>query len=265
MVNQKMHIEDLPSDIVDNFNKNFKKIKDLTIVSPSKWLAGLARDSLMFRGRRIEVIPNSLETEVFFPCRQAVAREALGLDLKKKIILFGSAAGLKDKRKGFHHLLEILRLIKEESLFDVKKLVLLTFGYVKEEFKDFQIAIQGLGDIKDDRILRLAYSAADVLALPSEEDNLPNILLESMACGTPAVGFNIGGVSDLVLPDQTGYLAEFGNYRQFADGLIKSLTERNKEEWSKQTVSFIENGYTLAHQGKAYSDLFSDILKKSKQ
>ncbi len=245
--------------------KNFKKIKDLTIVSPSKWLAGLARDSLMFRGRRIEVIPNSLETEVFFPCRQAVAREALGLDLKKKIILFGSAAGLKDKRKGFHHLLEILRLIKEESLFDVKKLVLLTFGYVKEEFKDFQIAIQGLGDIKDDRILRLAYSAADVLALPSEEDNLPNILLESMACGTPAVGFNIGGVSDLVLPDQTGYLAEFGNYRQFADGLIKSLTERNKEEWSKQTVSFIENGYTLAHQGKAYSDLFSDILKKSKQ
>jgi glycosyltransferase involved in cell wall biosynthesis len=245
-------------------HKNFKKMKDLTIVSPSKWLADLAQDSLMFKKRRVEVIPNSVDTETFFPCRQAIAREALGLDLKKKIILFGSAAGIKDKRKGFHHLLEVLRLIKEDNLFDVKKLMLLTFGSVKEEFKDFPVLIHGLGDVKDDRILRLAYSASDVLALPSEEDNLPNILLESMACGTPAVGFNIGGVPDIVLPDQTGFLAEFGNYRQFADGLIGSLTKKDKDQWTNQTVKFIENGYTLAHQGKAYYDLFADIVKNKK-
>ena len=188
------------------------------VAAPSKWLAKCASDSVLFGQRKIVNIANPIDLDRFQPLKQKNdARIILGLPQDKKLILFGSYFAKTDSRKGYHHLQEALELLGDA---DSKEYELVVFGTVEEGMQDIHgIRAHMLGTITDERLLIAVYIAADVMVLPTEADNLPNTIQEATACGTPCVGFNIGGMPDMVAHKDTGYLATPFDAAELAEGL----------------------------------------------
>jgi glycosyltransferase involved in cell wall biosynthesis len=233
--------------------KSFGKIDDMTIVAPSRWLADCARKSFLFRDRRIEVIPTGQNVDVFRPIRKEIAREILGLPLTGKYILT-SAMQLNNPIKGFDLLLEALKLMHE------KDYVLLTLGEGVHA-PDVPLPVHVLGRFNDDLSLALVYSAADVFVAASRLDNLPNTVIESLACGTPVVSFDVGGLSDLVRDNHTGYLVKPFDVRSFSESIRKILEDDMvRFRMSVSARRLIVSEYSEEVQCHRYLDLYDDIL-----
>ena len=234
--------------------------KTLTVVTPSLWLAKCAKESAVFKKHRIEVIPNSVETDIFWPSKKSDAKISLGLPADAKVILFG-AQDLKEKRKGMAELVKITKLLWENGnineLVEANKVWALVFGYHSPLLDELGIPYQALGYVNEDQKLSLAYSASDVLALPSLEDNLPNLMLESMACGTPVVAFKTGGMASTIIDGQNGYLVPLKDLKQFTKRIIDVITGTSMEASSR---SFAEQNYRLEIQASKYKDLFHEVI-----
>ncbi|MGC1248707.1 MAG: glycosyltransferase family 4 protein, partial [Spirulinaceae cyanobacterium] len=176
---------------------------NLTIVALTSWLASCAASSSIFKEQRIEIIPNGIDTNIYRPIPRQLAREVLNLPQDKELLLFGSLNATSDKRKGFHLLQAALQDLRKDTL------ELVVFGASEPENPpDLGFKTHYLGTFADDLSLALIYSAADVFVLPSVQDNLPNTIMEAIACGTPCLGFNIGGLPDMIEHHGNGYLAQ---------------------------------------------------------
>lgn len=236
--------------------------KELVVVTPSHWLADCARKSAVFRNHRIEVIPNSLETDVYIPLQKAEAKKRLGIAPNTRVILFG-AQDLKERRKGFEELcqsVKYLQNIKEAApLLEKGELLALTFGYSSPMMDEIGIPYKGLGYVDNDEELAVAYSAADVLALPSLEDNLPNVMLESMACGTPIVAYEAGGIVDAIENGKNGYVVPWRDTLQFAKRIIEVICGNPMSSYCR---SYAIKHYQLEIQAIAYQELFHELIKK---
>lgn len=236
---------------------------DLTVVTPSKWLGEQAKKSELFRDRRIEVIPNSLEIDVYKPIDKALAKKKLGIDPSEFVLLFG-AQSAKEKRKGFDELVAAAaHFDKMRQGLSSKRVRILTFGEAAIDNWDISIPIQSLGTINEDDRLALVYSAADVFVIPSKEDNLPNTILESMACGTPVIGFDIGGIGDLVKNGKTGYLVPIVSSIGLANAMYKALVSPNLSTISTNCIDYIRINLNQSRQEHSYFDLFSNLLSKN--
>jgi glycosyltransferase involved in cell wall biosynthesis len=157
-------------------------------------------------------------------------RKDLGLPTDKKLILFG-AAKISDVRKGFRYLNEALQILKDNFPELSKEIELVVFGKInKKTQKRFAFNTHTLKFISDPRMLVKLYNAADAFILPSLQDNLPNTVVESMCCGTPVVGFRIGGVPEMIEHMKTGYLAEVKNSLSLANGIYNMLLFSNDEQ-----------------------------------
>lgn len=179
---------------------------DITIVAPSKWLAGCVKKSSLFKGRRIEVIHNGLNLNLYKPVDKTTARSIWNLPINTKLILFGTMRATGDHRKGFDLLYEGL---KQSASGWADKAELVVFGADEpEDPYDFGLPAHYLGLLHDDVSLALLYSAVDVMVVPSRQDNLPNTVVESLSCGTPVVAFDIGGMPDMLDHKINGYLAK---------------------------------------------------------
>lgn len=237
--------------------------KNVVIVTPSQWLADCARESTVLKGHRIEVIPNSLDTQSFLAIDKKAAKRFFDIPEKAKVILFG-AVSLKERRKGFSELLTAMESLCEDQqiheLLNDRQIYILLFGESSPLIEKLGVPYRALGYLEDNYALNMAYSAADVLALPSLEDNLPNVMLESMACGTPVVAFSIGGMVDFIHNGENGYLAPVGNSQKFAQRLKEVLLKPSMQGFCRQ---FAEEQFTLDVQAKRYSDLFEDVVKAS--
>ncbi|MDB9303323.1 glycosyltransferase family 4 protein [Nodularia spumigena CS-591/12] len=197
--------------------KAWKNI-NLTIVTPSRWLAECARKSSLFHNSPIEVIPNALDTQIYKPIDKTIARKLLNLPLDKKLLLFGAMNSTSDRRKGFHLLEPALRKLSQDNSQENIELVI--FGASRPlEVPHFGWPTNYLGRLNDDISLSLVYSAADVFLAPSVEDNLPNTVMEALACGTACIAFDIGGMSDMIEHQQNGYLAKPFDIDDFAKGI----------------------------------------------
>ena len=234
---------------------------DLTIVTPSRWLAKCAAESSLFGGLRIEVIANGLNTQKYRPFERELAREIIGLPLDKKIILFGAVSASSNYRKGYHLLLPALQKLKQIA----KQMELVIFGAEKpRDPPDFGIEARYLGKFNDDISIALLYSAVDVFIAPSIQDNLPNTVMEALACGTPCVAFNIGGMPDLIDPQQNGYLATAYEPEDLARGI--SWIIEDPERWQNLSAcarSKVQREFTLEKQAQSYIQLYEDILDRS--
>jgi glycosyltransferase involved in cell wall biosynthesis len=231
---------------------------NLTIVTPSKWLAGQAEKSMLNRFP-IHHIPYGLDTENYQPLNAKQCRLILGIPENKKVLMFG-AESLKDSRKGGDLLLKALQHLPESLKAETILLILGNGGEAIVE--DLGMATLNLGYISSDRLKSIAFSAADLFVFPTRADNLPLVLQESMACGTPMISFNIGGVSDLVRPGVTGYLAKPGDADDFCRGIVELLEDvALRKRMSQNCRAIALKEYPLELQAQRYSKLYSQALQ----
>lgn len=234
----------------------YKNAKNITFVTCSNWLADVARTSSLLKGSRILTIPNPIDTELYAPQNMAEARKKLGIDRSAKVILFG-AANITHTRKGIAYLVEALRLLKTDGA----DLEVVIFGKNKGfDLDTIPFKVHALGIVKDQQQLAQIYNAADVFVLPSLEDNLPNMVMEALSCGTPVVAFNTGGIPDMVVHQQNGYLAEYKSATDMAKGISYVLNSPDADQLSaaarKKVLTDFSN-YTVAQQYKA---LYTSLL-----
>ena len=199
-------------------NREKKKIylkgADLTVISPSKWLAKLAKESEVFKNFEVHHIPNCIDVKIFRPSDKIQTREKLKINFQGKTFILFVAEDPNDKRKGMHILLNALKQLKNKDQF-----CLLIVG--KEmEIADIGIQVIQLGFIRKEADLADCYNAADFFVTPSIEDNLPNTILESLACGIPSLAFNTGGIPDLIEHKQNGYLADQISPEDLVKGIL---------------------------------------------
>ncbi|MFB2936477.1 glycosyltransferase family 4 protein [Aerosakkonemataceae cyanobacterium BLCC-F154] len=232
---------------------------NLTIVTPSKWLTEQAKQS-MLKQFEIHHIPYGIDTEAYQPLDRELCRKLLGIPNNKKVLMFGSVS-VKDPRKGGDLIIQTLQKFPASLKAEI---VLLTIGNDSESIAQ-EIGIESLhlGYVSSDRLKSIAYSAADLFIFPTRADNLPLVLQESMACGTPIVSVKIGGVPDLVRPGITGYLAEVENVQDFGNGIREIMEDRNLREYmSEQCRAIAIQEYSLLIQAQRYIELYNKILQK---
>ncbi|MBC1220339.1 glycosyltransferase family 4 protein [Nostoc sp. UCD121] len=244
--------------------KAWKNI-NLTLVSPSSWLAECARSSSLFQNLRIEVIPHGLDTQKYRPINQHFARETLKLPQDKKLILFGAIEATSDRNKGFHLLQPALQELSQAGWKDSFEVVI--FGASQPENPpDLGFKTSYLGHLYDDLSLATVYSAADVMLVPSLQESFGQTASESLACGTPVVAFNSTGLKDIVDHQQNGYLANPYEVGDFAKGIVWILeNEQRLEKLSFYARKKAEQEFTLELQARRYSALFEEILMIAKK
>ncbi|BCA54125.1 glycosyl transferase family 1 [Nitrospira sp. KM1] len=229
----------------------------ICIVTPSRWLGQVVANSSIFGRFRLEIIPYGINLEDFAPRDCASARDVLGIPQNAKVILF-LAEAVDNRRKGFEFLAKAL-LGCERS---VDRLWLLSVG---NNAPRIEAGVQGshLNYVGNDRFLSLAYSAADVFVIPSLQDNLPNTVLEAMACGVPVIGFDVGGVRDMVRHEKTGLLVKPGDIDGLRAAIVSLLTNgannrsRSMGLYARQIA--LEE-YPLVLQAQRYGDLYKDLV-----
>ncbi len=243
---------------------NLLQDKNITIVSPSKWLATAAKQSMVFKHSPIVTIPNAIETDVFKPQDKGTAKRKLGIPGDQLTLLTG-ASGWMPIRKGFPEFLSAMRYCsknkKFKNLVDTGKLLLLCFGTPASEMKDLKIPYKSFGKVDSDMKLGDIYNAADIFLLPSVEDNLPNTMLEAMACATPVVAFNTGGMPDMINDGVTGRLVPFRDVKKLANALLNLIFHVEiRKQIGKKSRELIEGNYKLEDQAQKYTELFSKLL-----
>ena len=234
--------------------------KEIVVVALSSWMKKCAESSSLFRNIRVELIPNGINTKVFKPVDKRLARKILGLPQDKKIALFGAVKAISDKRKGFHLLQPALKEIYQMGWHE--ELELAIFGASKPENPpDFGFPSHYLGSFGDELSLKIVYSAADVFILPSTQDNLPNTILEALACGIPCVAFKIGGLPDLIDHMSNGYLARFFETNDLAHGIDWLLKDPFRyKTLVEHAFQKVENNFNQEVQAHRYFSLFEDLV-----
>lgn len=233
---------------------------NLTLVTPSSWLAECARQSSLFSSQRIEVIANGLDLGLYQPQPQQIARKTLNLPQDKKLVLFGAVNATQSRRKGFHLLQPALQQLANSTW--QAQIDLVVFGANPSEHQpDLGFKTHYLGKISDEKVLALAYAAADVFVASSLQDNLPNTLVEAIACGTPCVAFSVGGIPDVVEHQQNGYLAHPYQIEDLAQGIAWVLEQPDRhQKLCSRARQKAEQEFSLERQAKRYLTLFDQAV-----
>ena len=224
----------------------------LTLVGPSRWIASQSRRSSLVSRFPVQVIPNGLDTDAFAPRDRGFARQTLGVPADAKVVLFVAEA-TDVRRKGFHLL--------AAALATLTGVFLLSIGEREPKLPDAPTLPRlHLGRVNYDRMLSVAYSAADVFVIPSLQESFGQTVTEAMACGTPVVGFDVGGIPDMVRPGETGELAPAGDAPALAAAIGRVLADpayRDHLGGNGRRVAVAE--YGLARQVGEFRALYESV------
>ncbi|MDP4265886.1 MAG: glycosyltransferase [Bacteroidota bacterium] len=244
-----------------NKKKSLYENKNITFVTCSNWLKETAKRSTLLKDFRIESIPNPIDTDKFSPGVHERLVEKLNLSLCKKYILFG-AANVNDKRKGLNYFIEALNILNNRHPESVYKVELLVFGKsVGDIFNELPYKLNNMGVMKSQKEIAEIYSVSNLFVLPSIEDNLPNTIMESLACGTAVVAFNTGGIPEMIENGVNGYLAEYKSSESLADNIYKVLFESDSELLCRNARDKVMSTYTESNVSNKYLDLYNEIIK----
>ena len=231
---------------------------DMAVVAPSRWIYDLARQSPLLQGKPLHLIRNGVDRVRFPHTPRAEALAALGLPSDTRLILFAAHALDDNPRKGAPLFLDALRRLPPQG-----PPVHVGLAGVGGEKMAAQIAppVHRFGFTHDSRRMALVYSAASVLVAPSVVENLPNTVLEAMACGCPVVACDAGGMADAVRHMQTGYLARPGDAGDIAAG-IKAVTDNAglRRKLSDNAFALIEQEFNADREAQAFVALYRERI-----
>jgi glycosyltransferase involved in cell wall biosynthesis len=235
---------------------------ELTFVAPSRWMKTRIQHSSLFRNKTVEVIPNGIDTNRFRPLDRKMARSCLNFPKKKHLILFGALNATSDRRKGFQYLTPCLQQLSQTKTSSEAELIV--FGASKPTNPpDFGFKTTYMGRLQDEISISMVYAACDVFIAPSLEDNLPNTVMEAMACGTPCVAFNIGGIPEMVDHLKNGYLAAPRDPDDLARGISWVLEDKNRRiSLGKEAREKVEKEYDLSRVAMQMASLYESVTNK---
>lgn len=244
----------------DRPQKTLQRRSDLwegiTFVTPSRWLEGCVKNSVIGKRNDVRYIRTGVELDVFKPYHREACRKEFGLDNNRTTIFCGSSS-TKEYRKGFSHLPALVEAMKKRGLGDFQLVVV---GSQSNELKALNCDVKSLGSIKDREKLARIYSAADIALLPYLEDNLPNVALEAISCGIPVAAYSIGGLPDVVIPGVNGDLATHSDTDELAEKLVSCV----KAKHSRYKIrSWAVDNIDINIQGNEYMELFDELLSRS--
>lgn len=227
---------------------------NITFVGCSQWLAKRAEKSILLQDKKILSIPNPIDIDIYRPIDQDNARQSLGLPINKKLILFG-ALNVTDKRKGIDYLIEALRKNVNQDI------ELVVFGKVKTDIKNlFPVPIHSMGYLSDESKIVELYNAVDMFVTSSLEENLPNTIMESMACGTPCVGFATGGIPEMIDHKINGYVSNYMDANDLAEGIQWVLENKDQQGLSDACIRKVQECYAEDVVAKKYVELYQSII-----
>lgn len=226
---------------------------NLTVVAPSHWMATSARQSTLFANKRIEIIPNGLDTNVFKPHAKFAAKDALGIPQDRPALLFGANL-VSDIRKGGDLLAKTLTKVDFPCT-----LMMFGEGTLKIEANS-NVTFLEMGSVNADAKLAKIYSAADLFICPSRVDNLPNTVAEALSCGTPCVSFNIAGLPDMIEHQINGWLAEPYEPDDLLKGILWIVSHPHPEQLRAAARAKAVNKYSIQIASRRYQELFSELL-----
>ena len=222
-------------------------------------ISGISTHLRLLAGHPVTVIPNPINTNLFKPHNKAAAREKCRLPQDKMLMLFGSVK-ITDKRKGIDYLVESCRLLAERHPELKEKLGVVTFGKYSQQLKDMlPFRVYPLDFVRDDHRLVDIYNAVDIFVTPSLEDNLPNTVMEAMACGTPCVGFNTGGIPEMIDHLHNGYVAAYKSAEDFANGIYWTLTDPGYPSLAEQACRKAVAYYSENTVARRFIELYNKL------
>lgn len=238
---------------------------DIQYVTCSAWLRDTAHTSALLREAAVQAIPNPIDTTVFKPS-DTTAREKfkseLGMQPGAFALLF-AAMKISEERKGFQYLAEALDMIKAAHPDCAIEIVVMGKSEI-EPLMSLPYPVHLLGMIQNPEDLSLVYGACDVFVIPSLEDNLPNTVMESLACGTPVVGFDTGGIPEMVGHESEGIIVPQKDSKGLAEGIVRVLNSgaQATEAYRKAARAKVMTHYTEAIVARKYLDLYENMLGK---
>lgn len=244
--------------------KIFRRKKELyhrgaiSFVTCSRWLEKQAKGSGLFVGQRITNIPNPIDTHVFCPQDQAEARLRAGLPADKHIILFVSQR-VTDERKGMRYFIEAIdRLVARYPEMKENTAIAILGGHSEEV--NLTLPSYSLGYVSDEKQIVAIYNSADAFVLPSLEDNLPNTIMESMACGVPSIGFRVGGIPEMIDHQQNGYVANYRDTEDLASGIHWVLEEADRAALKHACLQKVAQNYSQHAVALKYIEVYNEAM-----
>lgn len=200
------------------------------------------------------VIHNPIDTTLYHKkCNKIQLRLKYNIDPDKKLLAYGAYNALSDTNKGFQYLVEAMRCLSKEYL-------LVIYGNNEREGPMDQLEnVIMLGMIRNDEVIAEIMNAVDVFVAPSEQDNYSNSVLEALSCGTPVTAFSIGGMPDLIEHKKNGYLCEYQNCQELAQGIRYCI--EHTEEMGQYAVQKVERENSYQVIGREYQQLCEDLVE----
>lgn len=233
--------------------KNIFSTKVINFVVPSHWMLQKAHESALLNHCNISVIPNCINTSLFAPMDKETAKAYWGLSGQKRYIVYGAMNALTDRNKGFDILQQVFRMYSF-----AENIELLIFGAEQMNNIDFGIPVTSLGVVPP-HVMPYVYNAAEVTLVPSRCENLPGVAIESISCGIPVVGFNVGGIPDIIHHQCNGYLANAYDVQDFAQG-IQWCLNRESSEWSAAIARSANISFSMPNVANQHINLYKNIL-----
>lgn len=229
-------------------------------VACSHWLEGEAKKSGLLKGQPVTSIPNPISTQIFHPTDRAVARQQLGLPQKGRILLFVSQR-VTVERKGIHYFIDAInQLASQHPDMAASTSIAILGGHAEEIADQLPLPTHLLGYVNDEQRIVAAYNAADVFVTPSLEDNLPNTIMEAMACGIPCVGYRVGGIPEMIDHLTNGYVAKFRSVDDLANGIHWVLDEADSDSLRSAALHKVSHNYSQTRVAMKYTEVYNEAL-----
>jgi len=239
--------------------KGIYKRSQFVIVVPSKWMKSKVEKSIL-SDKKVYLIYNGIDTKIFRPMNKTDIRKKLNLPLDKTILMFSAHKGTKNVWHGGDYLLKALEQIDDENVF------FLDIGSKENLDKRVKKTIQwaSIKYINNETTMAEYYAAADLFLYPSLADNCPLVVLESMACGTPVITFETGGIPELITNMRSGYIARYKDVDDFVKGINLYLNDadlRTKAGLSARRA--VEEHFTIEKMLDLYEELYYTLVPEN--